>query len=217
MKSKPQERDPYETLGVAKDADAATIREAYRRKAAAAHPDRPGGSSQEMIAINGAWALLSDEVARERFDQTGDASRPPPLEVLARNTLAGLFDAACEQLPEHVDVLFAMCRKLSQMQSESQEAIASNDEAIRKATKQMARLKWKAKSGHNFLAATLEKRIELARRRNASAKRAIEVADLCVKMLEDFEWEPEMATEASGPVLFESLLRPYRPHSPGGS
>lgn len=64
--------DPYETLGVARDADAAAIRNAYRKLAKKNHPDlNPGDSAAEerFKRISGANALLSDEGLRARYDR----------------------------------------------------------------------------------------------------------------------------------------------------
>ena len=50
----------YDTLGVPKDADAATIKRAFKKKAAKAHPDR-GGDSGAMAEVN----AVRDRLLRE--------------------------------------------------------------------------------------------------------------------------------------------------------
>lgn len=45
----------WEVLGCGPDATLASAQAAYRRAAAAAHPDR-GGSHERMVAVNAAWA-----------------------------------------------------------------------------------------------------------------------------------------------------------------
>jgi hypothetical protein len=55
-----RERDPYEVLGVPRNASQAQIREAYRRLARQAHPDLSRNShSDDMSAINEAYRVLS--------------------------------------------------------------------------------------------------------------------------------------------------------------
>lgn len=49
--------DPWTVLGVRRNADAATVRRAYRRRAFETHPDR-GGSHAEAVAVNRAWAEI---------------------------------------------------------------------------------------------------------------------------------------------------------------
>lgn len=68
--------DHYDTLGVARDADAATIKSAYRKLALRYHPDRNNGdreAEERFKAINEAYAVLSDPDKRARYDRYGDA------------------------------------------------------------------------------------------------------------------------------------------------
>lgn len=63
----------YRRLGVAPDATAEQIRAAYREAARRHHPDAraargSAGSDDEMAAVNEAWRVLSDPVARARYD-----------------------------------------------------------------------------------------------------------------------------------------------------
>ena len=64
--------DPYEILGVARTATSDQIRTAYRKLAKKHHPDlNPGKREAEdkFKAISSAYALLSDEDKRGRFDR----------------------------------------------------------------------------------------------------------------------------------------------------
>ena len=67
-------RDYYEVLGVAKDADEATIKKAYRQLAKKYHPDvNPGDKDAEekFKEVNEAYQTLSDPQKRARYDQFG--------------------------------------------------------------------------------------------------------------------------------------------------
>lgn len=64
--------DPYEILGVKRDADAAAIRAAYRKLAKRYHPDlNPGKAeaAERFKQINAANDILSDPEKRARFDR----------------------------------------------------------------------------------------------------------------------------------------------------
>ena len=64
--------DPYQTLGVAKDASPEDIRRAYRKLAKKHHPDlNPGNKAAEdtFKAVSAANELLSDPEKRARFDR----------------------------------------------------------------------------------------------------------------------------------------------------
>lgn len=64
--------DPYQTLGVKKDASQADIQKAYRRLAKKLHPDlNPGdkGSEEKFKDVSAAYDLLGDAEKRGRFDR----------------------------------------------------------------------------------------------------------------------------------------------------
>jgi molecular chaperone DnaJ len=67
-------QDPYEILGVARDADADEIKKAYRRLARQLHPDvNPDPATQERFKeVSAAYEVLSDPEKRRMFDLGGD-------------------------------------------------------------------------------------------------------------------------------------------------
>jgi molecular chaperone DnaJ len=68
--------DYYELLGVEKTASAGDIKSSYRKLALKYHPDKnPGDKSAEdkFKQINEAYAVLSDEQKRARYDRYGSA------------------------------------------------------------------------------------------------------------------------------------------------
>ena len=70
-------RDLYEVLGVARDADEATLKKAYRKLAMELHPDRnPGDKSAEskFKEINAAYGALKDPDKRAAYDRFGHAA-----------------------------------------------------------------------------------------------------------------------------------------------
>ncbi len=67
------EKDYYQALGVAKDADANTIKKAYRKLARELHPDKnPGDAKAEarFKEVSEAYEVLSDEAQRKEYDET---------------------------------------------------------------------------------------------------------------------------------------------------
>ena len=65
-------RDYYEVLGVAKDADDAAIKKAYRILAKKYHPDaNPGDkeAEQKFKEASEAYSVLSDPEKRRQYDQ----------------------------------------------------------------------------------------------------------------------------------------------------
>jgi hypothetical protein len=59
--------DPYEILGVGKDATSEDIRQAFKRKSKTAHPDY-GGSSEDFDALRKAYEILTDTSKRRMWD-----------------------------------------------------------------------------------------------------------------------------------------------------
>ena len=70
-------RDYYEVLGVARNADDATIKKAYRKLAKKYHPDmnKDNPSAEEKFKeVTEAYNILSDKEKRKMYDQFGHAA-----------------------------------------------------------------------------------------------------------------------------------------------
>ncbi|DAA78694.1 TPA_exp: DnaJ domain protein [Trichophyton benhamiae CBS 112371] len=77
--------NPYEVLGVAEQAGADEIRSAYRKKALRHHPDKVSAEDKDAAhrkfqEIAFAYAILSDERRRRRYDTTGNTAESLDLE-----------------------------------------------------------------------------------------------------------------------------------------
>lgn len=67
-------RDPYEVLGVSRDASPGTVKSAFRKLAAKNHPDlNPGDADAQtrFKEINAAYQILSDDQKRAAYDRFG--------------------------------------------------------------------------------------------------------------------------------------------------
>jgi len=63
--------DYYKILGIEKDATKEDIKKQYRKLAKEIHPDRSktAASEDEMVEINKAYEVLSDDEKKERYDK----------------------------------------------------------------------------------------------------------------------------------------------------
>ncbi|KRL38476.1 molecular chaperone DnaJ [Liquorilactobacillus uvarum] len=68
-----ENRDPYEVLGVSKDASAAEIKKAYRKLSKKYHPDlnKEPGAEEKFKEVNEAYEILSDPQKKAQYDQYG--------------------------------------------------------------------------------------------------------------------------------------------------
>ncbi len=73
-------RDPYELLGVSRNADDAELKAAFRRVAAIHHPDKnldDPSAQARFTELNQAYQVLSDPQKRAAWDRFGDAAFRP--------------------------------------------------------------------------------------------------------------------------------------------
>src|ERR1700704_1757435 len=65
-------RDPYEVLGVGRNADAAAIKSAFRKLAKKLHPDantKDPKAAQRFAELNSAYEILGEDDKRKAFDR----------------------------------------------------------------------------------------------------------------------------------------------------
>lgn len=103
------DRDPYQVLGLGRDATSAEVARAWRRLARAAHPDsRPGdpAAAAQFRALSDAYGLLSDTARRAAWDrqhpeQPAPGPWPSPA-VQPRPAYGPMRGAALRAGPVHI-------------------------------------------------------------------------------------------------------------------
>jgi hypothetical protein len=165
--------DPYEVLGLRKDASPEDVKAAYRKRAKASHPDA-GGDAKEFVAVKAAHVVLSDPVKRKRFDDTGeidddgpDNADQPALQVIAQLLqviIAGDVD------PLMHDAVEAMRRTINAKIGEIRNKIVSLDRAAARVETLRGRFRRKGK-GPN----TIERMLDWQAEAIGGARKAADV------------------------------------------
>ncbi|MGL3605436.1 J domain-containing protein [Rhizobium sp. G187] len=107
--------DPYDMLGVGREADEPTIKAAYRRLAKTAHPDA-GGDADRFAKISACYDLLKDPVRRKVYDDTGyDPQLAEPTDLKGLMVLESLVNDMIldEREPGSFDPVASLRRKLT--------------------------------------------------------------------------------------------------------
>jgi hypothetical protein len=186
--------DPYEILGVPRDATPEQIKKAYRKKAKEAHPDREDGDNTEMVAINRAKDILSDPAKRSKFDETGSTagSSEPTIEDMARMSLARAFDGLLSDevnFTDYDDVIAGIRKAIQAALVEYEVEIKTVDQYCQKLEKKAARVKFKNPEGHDLWSDTIADRKKRYAGIRAHACQKAEVAKIALAMLDDYECE----------------------------
>jgi curved DNA-binding protein CbpA len=193
--------NPYEILGVPRDADAATIRRAFRKNVRKSHPDG-GGSTEDFNTLKSAYDILSDPIRRRRYDETGetiDPSNDPHLakiieilsialdQALMKLNVSGSWRDS-EILPAMADILIEGSNETSK-QKKSFEFLAEQSKRIKG--------KFKVTDGDNVIEFAINKRIEICNKQIEQLVEKIDLIDEAMGILKKTSVEKIMEITAS--------------------
>lgn len=137
----------YKALGVDRDADAETIKRAYRKQAMKHHPDK-GGDVDVFALISLAHSTLSDEDRRAYYDKTGEVHNSPPENFITREAMelvASHLTNAVEQLADkdkiYTNVISDITRHLREENRKVKSAIKRSEIAGKQLRKFGKRIK----------------------------------------------------------------------------
>lgn len=189
--------DPYETLGVSKDASPADIKRAYRSAAKKAHPDA-GGDPATFHALQRAHDVLSDAERRARYDETGDMgdTRAPDPNAAALTIIGGLVDELTSQIImdeniEHIDLAARMRNKVKSKMA----SIREDQEQARNFEKKAVavRKRFKAKKGPDYVGQMLDAKVEACRAAVRNADQQIAIYERALELLDDVHFDAAKA------------------------
>lgn len=190
--------DPYETVGVERTAETATIKSAYRRRAKSLHPDA-GGDVDSFDKLKTAYELLLDPIRRKVFDDTG--YDPALVDAVDRKGLLVLETLVNEVLldqrePGSFDPVAAMRRKLSDEIVSARFHILEMERHRSRVRNHMDRLG--RRSGADVLGSMLRSRCDSIGDAITKAEGQIEAIEKAYSMLEGYSYaiETEMRNAA---------------------
>ncbi|HTO33211.1 MAG TPA: DnaJ domain-containing protein [Pararhizobium sp.] len=189
--------DPYETLGVGRDADEQAIKAAWRKTAKTAHPDS-GGDTETFGRLQACYDLLKDPVRRKVYDNTGydpQLADPRDLQgILRLETLVNDF-ILDEREPGSFDPVAAMRRKLSDDIVKSRFHILELERHRARVRQHIDRLG--RRPAADVLGAMLRTRSQSIAEAIRSAEVQIEAIEQAYTMLEGYSYELEFLEQAA--------------------
>ena len=184
--------DPYETLGVSRDADAAAIKLAYRRRVKKAHPDS-GGDAEAFGKLTTSYELLNDPVRRKVYDDTGyDPALADPMDLQGVLVLEMLVNEVIldEREPGSFDPVAAMRRKLTDKIVQARFHILEMERHRARIRNHMDRIG--RKPGTDVLGRMLRSRCDTIGEAMIKAEADIKAIEQAYAMLEGYSYEIEI-------------------------
>lgn len=193
--------DPYEVLGVSRDATPEQIKAAYRSKVKSVHPDA-GGTPEAFQTIGIAHGILSDAGRRRRYDETGsvddpvDRTRATALQMI-HNAMAAV---TADEGAIYRDLVAEMRSAINGQLQALQGRAAVIKQGIAKGEK--LRRRFKAKTGPDFIGQMIEAQIENANREVEQVAGNIAIARVALEILDDAVFEREAQPVYQRPNVF---------------
>ena len=210
--------DPYDVLGLGRDATDQEIAAAKRRKAKETHPD-VGGSEEAFDHMQRALAVLTDPVKRKKFDETGAIDEDKP--DLTRETAIGIIDAKIGERvndyilndydlrrdPRRTDLLAVVALLIEQEIAQLNAAARNGEKSIAYFRDMALRFRRKSPDAANHLAKSFENHAAAAEVTLANMLKQIPARKLALEILQDYEFRRDPPQDYSDP--FASGMSPY--------
>ncbi|MBB3166165.1 DnaJ domain-containing protein [Rhizobium laguerreae] len=207
--------DPYDILGVERDANEAQLKAAYRRLAKVAHPDS-GGDSDAFANLQKAYGLLLDPVRRKVYDDTGydvefaDAAELQALVMIEKLVTDAVLD---ERAPGSFDPVAVMQDSLSE---ELRKARFSKSELERHASRIGLHLeRLEKQSGRDVLAHMFRARIEAISKAVAETEAKIKATERAADMISGYVYDIDPPPLPDAAVTNIEWAEPSRNRSTG--
>lgn len=189
--------DPYDILGVRRDADEVAIRAAFRRLAKESHPDS-GGDADAFLLCRKAQDLLLDPLRRKVFDATGydpdlaDARDIQGLMLIEKLVNDIVLD---EREPGTFDPVAAMRAALEAEIRKARFHMREMEEHGARVGRHLSRLDHD--SGADVLGYMLRARIDAIAKAVSESAKQIEASERALGMLESYSYTMDTMAAAT--------------------
>jgi DnaJ-class molecular chaperone len=205
--------NPYEELGVTRDADEKAIRRAYRFAAGKSHPD-VGGSAEAFARVTTSLAVLTDPAKRRTYDEAGrieedrpDNDRAAALQVVEKHVSdivnaflsSGMTDPALD--PSKMDVIADVKRRIMTEIAQAEQGIAGGVMVVQ-TLKDLAR-RFKVKHADEPMTAEdpigrgFKRQVEQNEQQLAMLRHGIEVHRMAIQIAEGYSFEMDSPYQRS--------------------
>ena len=193
--------NPYEILGVPRDANEAQIRRAFRRQARTAHPDG-GGSAEAFNLLTRAYEILSDKELRRRYDETGETGETPLdphqakiIEVLSIGLDMALFKQASDPEFRNSNILQLTAQEITEKRREWMTERSNYEQALK--VSQQLQDRFEVAEGHNLLGRAVRGRIEACERHINALDERIALIDETLAWLQTAKLKSSLEIESA--------------------
>jgi curved DNA-binding protein CbpA len=185
--------NPYEILGVDRDASIDDIKRAYRQNAMKMHPDH-GGSEEDMKRLTEARDILVDPARRKRFDKTGETESESKAQNEVESTIAPMLADAFAN--DNSDPIKSICRQLDARRQDFKDHANRHRDGRDKLKKQIERFEKSNERSSNaeaksFILENLESGLIALEQSIASLDYQSELMTRCLSYLNDLKCPPE--------------------------
>lgn len=194
-------RSLYEILGVTPDSSLEEIKEAYRQKAIELHPDKNGGQeSEEFLAVNHAYRILSRDDLRNRYDTTGDAQEIDPEEQEAISQVIMHFEMALESMRMGEDIVKKIKSLIQASINKTKMQVQGLKDQVFVRNQIRKKLKRKKMEGMDLLGNLLETQIFHMEDAIEKTEKVIEILRRSLAMMDDYQFGEEDLLKLTGGV-----------------
>lgn len=189
--------DPYDELGVGRDATSKEINAAFKKKAKANHPDH-GGSAEAFDRVKQASLVLLDPAKRKKFDADGtmDGNEPDNIAATAMERVAHFFIQSLNEMSSNsqmdlnqFDLVAGGRIFFDQGITNAQKQVSEVERQIKQFEKALKRLKTKKKN--DVISTMLKQHIGGLRGNIAANKKQISIFAKAKEILSDYTFDPE--------------------------